>query len=200
MGLLFFRAFLSHQLTFFFLVWNLFLAFIPWMLSIWAKRVYRKGKRRYFLFPIIASWLLFFPNAPYILTDLFHLHQRTDIPLWYDLLLILSFAWTGLWMGLISLRYMHEIVAEWFGKKTGWVFALSGIFAAAFGIYVGRFLRWNSWDILFNPFSLMNELGHRFLHPMEHPRTWGVTIMLSVLLGLIYLSFHLFAPQEKVRS
>jgi uncharacterized membrane protein len=83
------------------------------------------------------------------------------------------------------------------GNRAGWLFALGGLLASGFGIYVGRFLRWNSWDILTNPFSLARELGHHILLPWEHPRTWGVTLVLGGLLGLMYIGLHLFAPKEK---
>lgn len=195
--LLFFRAFISHRITFYFLVWNLFLAFVPWALSLWARHIYRKGRRRYILLPILATWLVFFPNAPYILTDLFHLYERPHVPLWFDLLLILSFAWTGLWMGMISLRYMHQLVAEYTGPRLGWLFAFTVLLAAGFGVYIGRFLRWNSWDLATRPLVVGRDLLEHFIYPLDHLRTWGMTLIFGALLVIMYTGMHLLAPVKE---
>lgn len=197
MGMLIFRAYISHKITFFFLVWNLFLAFIPWLLSVWAKKIYHKGTKRYFIVPVVATWLLFYPNAPYILTDLFHLRQRPYIPLWYDLTLILSFAWTGLYMGMLSLRYLHDMIHEWKGKRAGWIFTFLVLMLSGFGIYAGRFLRWNSWDIISNPFSLFSELAAHLRHPFAYLSGWGMTLFFGMMLTLIYMGVYFFSTGEE---
>lgn len=102
------RVWRSHSLLYISLIWNLLLAWIPYAVSLLAT-----GKKRWFSHPAIfytgsLIWLLFFPNAPYIITDLFHLEQRPGIPLWFDLLLIFSFAWNGLIFGYLSLMKMER--------------------------------------------------------------------------------------------
>lgn len=184
-----FRVYLSGTKTFLFLNWNLFLAFVPWVLtSIIIVNNHLKHKSIVIAF-LLFTWLLFFPNAPYILTDLFHLRLNSNIPLWYDLVLILTFAWTGLLYGFLSLFDIEKIFVEKF--KIKWISFLSSIllFVTSFGIYLGRYLRWNSWDILNNPMGLFNDILHRFTFPMEHPRTWGVTIFMGILLNIMYWSF-----------
>ncbi len=123
---------------------------------------------------IIIVWILFFPNSPYILTDLFHLKMRDSIPVWYDLIVILSYAWTGLICGFISLHDIEKLLSE-NGKKrmvTGIVVLF--LFMSSFGVYLGRFLRWNSWDVFNDPSGLLGDIIIRFINPTEYSGTWGL--------------------------
>jgi uncharacterized membrane protein len=97
-------------------------------------------------------WLIFFPNAPYILTDFQHLANRTkELPIWYDVMMLIWFAFTGLLLGMVSLFLMQEIIRREFGRWIGWAFVALVAGLSSAGVYMGRFLRWNSWDILYNP-------------------------------------------------
>lgn len=185
-GLLVFRIAFTGELSFLFLTWNLFLAYIPLGLStlVYIKR--NDITPPQFLL-VSMPWLLFFPNAPYLLTDLFHLLPRNGIPLWYDLLLILSFAITGLLFGLFSLRNMHRVLLRFYSAATGYLFAIGAIFLAAFGVYLGRFERYNSWDLFRTPDELFIDIAQRLVHPLHHPSTWGMTIGFGVMLTLLYL-------------
>jgi uncharacterized membrane protein len=149
-GLLITRIILTGEFTFAFLTWNLFLAYIPMGLS---TLLYLKsdGIEKWQFWPVAAVWLLFFPNAPYILTDLFHLEPRPGISEWFDLLLILSFAITGVLFGLLSLRNMHRVVIQIHSKITGFLFAGGSIVLGSFGVYLGRYDRYNSWDVFRTP-------------------------------------------------
>jgi uncharacterized membrane protein len=190
-GVSLFRFVYTDTKVFLFLNWNLFLAFIPWALTSLVIIKPKFQKSRLTLIVLLGSWLLFFPNAPYILTDLFHLRLKSSMPIWFDLILILSFAWTGLLFGFLSLWDIEKLLRN-FMKRT-YVIIISAVllFIGSFGIYVGRFLRWNSWDILTEPFKLMYDIGDRFINPFEHPRTWGMTIFMGLFLNMIYLSFRL---------
>lgn len=190
-GVSIFRFVYTDTKVFLFLNWNLFLAFIPWALTSLVIIKPKFQKSRLTLIVLLGSWLLFFPNAPYILTDLFHLRLKSSMPIWFDLILILSFAWTGLLFGFLSLWDIEKLLRN-FMKRT-YVIIISAVllFIGSFGIYVGRFLRWNSWDILTEPFKLMYDIGDRFINPFEHPRTWGMTIFMGLFLNMIYLSFRL---------
>ena len=190
-GVSLFRFVYTDTKVFLFLNWNLFLAFIPWALTSLVIIKPKFQKSRLTLIVLLGSWLLFFPNAPYILTDLFHLRLKSSMPIWFDLILILSFAWTGLLFGFLSLWDIEKLLRN-FMKRT-YVIIISAVllFIGSFGIYVGRFLRWNSWDILTEPIKLMYDIGDRFINPFEHPRTWGMTIFMGLFLNIIYLSFRL---------
>lgn len=182
-----FRYYISDTKVFLFLNWNLFLAWIPLLLSSFVLAFNIRSKIS--LVFIIIIWILFFPNSPYILTDLFHLRARNSIPVWYDLIVILSFAWTGLICGFISLNDIEKRLSD-YGKKN----SINGIivfflFMSSFGVYLGRFLRWNSWDVLHNPFGLFSDIVVRFIYPMEYAKTWGVTLLMGIMLNFMYFTF-----------
>jgi uncharacterized membrane protein len=185
-----FRFVYSDTRLFLFLNWNLFLAFIPWMLS--SILIIYPGIHRYKLAIVILliSWLLFFPNAPYILTDLFHLRLESNMPIWFDLVLILSFAWTGLLFGFMSLWDIEFILKNKVSNKLLPVISTLLLFLGSFGIYVGRYLRWNSWDILQEPFKLFYDIGDNLINPFHHARTWGMTLFMFLFLSMIYWSFR----------
>lgn len=132
-----------------FLVWNLILAWVPLVLAIAA---YARARRR--VDPLVAAllvpWLLFFPNAPYLLTDFIHLGEG-PAPLWYDALMLSAFAWTGLLLGFASLYLVQMILRRAAGATVAWVGVLGALGLASVGVYVGRFVRFNSWDALLHP-------------------------------------------------
>ncbi|UOG76714.1 DUF1361 domain-containing protein [Hymenobacter tibetensis] len=185
-----FRVFFTQQLTFVFLLWNLFLAFIPFGLSTMLGLSAGRLKARVLL-PVGLVWLLFFPNAPYILTDLFHLERRAGVPYWYDLALILSCAWNGLMLAYASLTDMQALVTRRLGWWAGWGFATVALLLSSFGIYLGRYLRFNSWDVVTNPLTLFFDIVSRLLHPFSHLGTWGVTLLYGVFLVLGYATVRL---------
>jgi len=179
------RVLLTGHVVFLFLIWNLFLAVIPFALSTMLGTA--KGPlRARMLVPAGAAWLLFFPNAPYILTDLFHLDARPGVPLWYDLALILSCAWNGLMLAYASLSDMQRLVQQRLGFGAGWAFATLALLLSSFGIYLGRYLRFNSWDVLTNPLTLFFDIVNRILHPFSFPGTWGITLVFGVFLLIGY--------------
>jgi len=196
------RVFASATPTFLFLNWNLFLAFIPWAASS-ALLLYPKlQQKKWAVVSVLGVWLLFFPNAPYILTDLFHLkYSALTMPLWFDLVLILSFAWVGLMFGFMSLWDIEKILKSYVSQSRLKRFFSAGLaipvvssfllFIGSFGIYLGRYLRWNSWDIIAEPFALIYDIGDRFINPFAHPQTWGVTLFMGLFLNVVYWSLRL---------
>lgn len=186
------------------LVWNLFLAWVPFgasLLTEWLR--VRRPERPWRLLAPALLWLAFLPNAPYIVTDLMHLGHRADPWLyWYDVIMVVAVAWTGCVLGAVSLGIMQGIVAHYLGRGTGWLFVLVSAGLCGFGIYVGRFHRWNSWDLLFNPMLLLRDLATVFLHPLQHPRPWALCALFAsfVLVGyltLVATRSALPAPAER---
>jgi len=155
-GLLAFRAFHARVFEYGFFVWNLFLAWIP---AIAALLFYSQARRRptprFALLCIGLLWFFFFPNAAYIVTDIVHLSTRPRIPFWYDMITFMAFAQTGLFLAYLSLYLMQESVRAWLGRGVCWAFTFAMLALSSFGIYLGRFLRWNSWDMLFAPMTTM---------------------------------------------
>ncbi|HMU93228.1 MAG TPA: DUF1361 domain-containing protein [Anaerolineales bacterium] len=175
------------------LVWNLFLAWIPFVLAYLAYTLSWKKWLLYFVIPVTTFlWLIFFPNAPYILTDLQHLaKESTSAPLWYDVIVMVWFSWTGLLLGLVSLYLMHYIIQRMFGRAAGWafVFIVSGL--SSFGVYLGRFVRFNSWDLLNDPKEIVVTILGLAIDPSM--RVIAFTILFAVFYLFVYLTLYSFA-------
>jgi uncharacterized membrane protein len=173
------------------LVWNLVLAWIPYLASMMAAALNISFPRLgLILLPIPGIvWLLFFPNAPYLVTDFLHLQSRPPVPLWYDIGLVSSFAFTGYLLAVISLHTMHTIIEEKLGWLIGWIFAFVTLPLCGFGIYLGRFGRFNSWDFISNPKELLEEISRPFVDPFDNLRSIGFTLMFTAILFVFYLTF-----------
>jgi uncharacterized membrane protein len=190
------RMVYTNSHIYFFLNWNLFLAFIPWFLSGFLTAQPGLIKKKWYFVPVLPFWMLFFPNAPYILTDLFHLRLQTSVPIWYDLIMILLYAWTGLLFAFFSLWHVENILGSGIGRLPTIIFSSSVLYTSAFGIYVGRYMRFNSWDLITKPLSVMGEISQRFANASEHPRTWGMTLLLGTFLNVLYWSFNQLRNQK----
>ena len=184
-----FRIWYTDSFAYEFMVWNLFLAAIPFAVSQWMLLQPPAGARA--LFAGAFLWLLFFPNAPYIVTDLMHVASSTstqaEVPFWFDLVMLLSFAWNGLILGFVSLHDMQGFVERRFGARAGWGFATLAIVLGSFGIYLGRFLRWNSWDLFLQPAGLARDIAVRVAYPFDYADTYGITTVFAVFLLAGYI-------------
>ena len=182
--------------TFFFLIWNLFLAWIPYLAALWVNQQQRRGAGWFPLCAGLLFWLAFLPNAPYIVTDFVHFRALPSIPLWFDLVLLFSSASTGLLLGLLSLREVHTVLKRWLPDTLTWLIVLIVIGLAGFGVWLGRFQRWNSWDLVTRPHHLFSDIittlseRHALLHAV------GVSALLSgiLLVGYGILSTLLERP------
>jgi uncharacterized membrane protein len=186
-GLLAVRIDRVGEPTFVFLTWNLFLAWIPFLLSLSVAAVHGRGGPRPLLWVLGAGWLLFLPNAPYILTDFIHLGRAGGAPLWFDAALICTFATTGLALGLGSLLVVHHVVEARAGRVVGWAVALSSLVLSAIGIYLGRFPRFNSWDVVTNPHTLVPVVLQRLADPLGNTFLLRFGMVMSTLLLASYL-------------
>ena len=183
-GLLAVRMDRVGEPAFVFLTWNLFLAWIPFVLSLCVAAVHGRGGPRLLLWVFGAGWLLFLPNAPYILTDFIHLGGVGGAPLWFDAALIGTFAAAGLALGLASLLVVHHVVEARAGRVVGWAVAVSSLVLSAIGIYLGRFPRFNSWNVVTDPRGLVAVVLQRLADPLGNPflLRFGV-VMTTLLLG-----------------
>jgi uncharacterized membrane protein len=175
-----------------FLIWNLFLAWIPFLISYVTYAAILNRRQVLILVPIAAFfWLIFFPNAPYILTDFQHLAGNwRDVPVWYDVMLLIWFSFTGLMLGMTSLFMMQEIIRRQFGRWTGWGFVAMVTVLSSSGVYAGRFLRWNSWDI-FRDFSGMAQYT---LASAQAPslQSIGFTSLFGAFFLFLYITLYTF--------
>jgi uncharacterized membrane protein len=183
------RMVYSARLTYLFFCWNLFLAWVPLALSLvlarWPRP--RQTSKRIGWWAVGALWLAFFPNAPYLVTDIVHLRSRSPIPLWFDAILVFAFAFTGLGLAFISLLLVHGVVCRWRGSRAGWLFVAAVAGLTGFGVYLGRFQRWNSWDLITRPDDLFASALREVLHPAAYPRSLGMTIIFGGFFGIAYL-------------
>lgn len=174
-----------------FLGWNLFLAWLPLIFALLACDEYRAGVGGKGRFAILSiAWLLFFPNAPYIFTDLIHLTTRFRGHVWIDMVLILLCAFTGLVLGFVSLFLMQGVVARLWGRAGSWLFVAAVAGLSGFGIYVGRFLRFNSWDVLFKPLALGRGIGRWVADPFAQPNSYAFPVLFATFLFLVYLMLY----------
>ncbi len=196
-GLFAARAAYSRQWTFIFLVWNLFLAWIPYLAALWAAGIHQRHPRRWWAtFAPGILWLAFFPNAPYIITDFLHLSARPPVPMWFDIGLLATFAWSGLFLAVFSLRAMQHVVRSFLGQAASWLFVLMTLGLSGLGVYMGRFLRWNSWDLLVQPKAVLADIVFRLAHPFSNPGTFGVSILFSAFLLMCYLTLTAIPPNS----
>lgn len=183
LSMLLFRAVLSKSIDMYFLIWNLFLAFIPLWLSY---QLHRFSGNKFKAISLFAMWLLFFPNAMYIVTDLFHLNNNTNIPKWFDLLLLFSAALNGLFMGMVSLRNVEKWLRVAVPVKYLNVVLFSLFVLCGYGIYLGRYVRWNSWDIFVNPHLIAYGVYQDIVHPFRHNQTWAITLLFATWMYILY--------------
>lgn len=181
----------TGNLRYSFLAWNLFLAWLPLILALLACDRYQSASgRKWGFLGLAGAWLLFFPNAPYIFTDLIHLNTRYFGHFWVDLILILLCAVTGLVLGFLSLYLMHSVVERMLGRAAGWLFIAAIAPLAGFGIYVGRVMRFNSWDVLFKPRQVYHGIGSWVADPLANPTSLAFPVLFGAFLFLTYLMLY----------
>ena len=180
------RFIYTGKFNYIFLLWNIFLAWIPFIISPLFKRLASQPKWMQGL--VFFSWMVFFPNALYVVTDLVHLETESSVPKWYDTVLLFSSSVVALMMAFISLLRVEAFLKQKFKISFVEPMVIGILFLGSFGVYLGRFLRWNSWDIIRNPFSLAIEIANQVIFPFQHFRTWGITMILTILFYLLYLA------------
>jgi uncharacterized membrane protein len=185
-----------------FLNFNLVLAWIPLIAAGLAYAARRKRSVFYLVLPVCTLvWLIFFPNAQYLLTDFQHLaYSEGGAPLWFDVIVLVWFAWTGLLLGIASLYLMQEMISNRFNRWTGWIFAIGATIASSIGVFLGRFLRWNSWDLLRDPIPIARDMASIVRHPITNLPTYVFTVLFTLLFLFIYVAFHLFGRIMRERT
>lgn len=173
--------------TFLFLAWNLLLAWIPYLIAISLEKIPLK---KYLAVLALLAWLVFLPNAPYIITDLLHVQYRHGVPLWYDALMFFSYAWTGLLLGFLSLLEVQHFLQKRLNKHLVYLLIGAAILLSAFGVYLGRYQRWNSWDLIRDPYQLFWDSIAVVVHPSAYLGTLGLAVVMAGILGLGYLTLN----------
>lgn len=176
------RIVYTDKPMFIFIAWNLFLASIPLYMAHMLQTTIGKVKAMI----CVCLWLLFFPNSMYIVTDLFHLRERGDVPLWYDLLLLLSSGINGVVMGFYSLHGIEKWMSGFIRRRYLPLIIFLLLFLCGYGVYLGRYERWNSWDIITQPFSLLRDIRYHVVHPFRNINIWALTFSFALWMYLLY--------------
>ncbi len=176
-----------HNWYMFGLNWNLFLAWIPVFIVLRLEKTdtYHHTPKAKVLFMSLL-WLLFFPNAPYLITDFVHLYPTQGNLYWHHQIMFFCYAFVSLACGLLSLYWIQRV---WTRAFSGWFSNLASVLAIAlsgYGIFLGRIVRFNSWDFFVHPFRLSRYV----LHSFHNPTAIVMTLEFSVFIGLAYCLFY----------
>ena len=182
------RIKLNKSFFYLFLVWNVFLAIIPYVITMYLNTKANLSKLKLGFWFLI--WLAFLPNAPYIVTDLIHIRIGNDSLLWLDVLVVLSFALTGLFLFYLSILGMQQLIASKFKRIPIVTSTIAILFLCGFGVYLGRFLRYNSWEIISNPQILISDVFNILISPFHHSEAWLFTLGFGGFLIVGYWMFN----------
>lgn len=186
--LLLLRVYITGSLFYGFLIWNLFLAVVPYLISsALAKTVWLK-KQLLVLIVVLGIWLLFLPNSPYLITDLMHIQHAKSSLSWLDPFMLFAFAWNGLIFGLLSMHQVYQILSDQWNKTIAKRLLFVVVFLCGFGIYLGRFQRWNSWELFSDPIILLKDCANSILNPIHRTRTLGITLGFGTFLWILFLT------------
>jgi uncharacterized membrane protein len=178
-----------------FLVWNLFLAYIPWLL---VRNIYRVKEIGHLIILLLA-WLFFLPNAPYLVTDFVHLKPSSGEGFWLDLTILFSFAINGLIIGFMSIFKVYQHINVFLGERFAIALTAVALGLSGYGIYLGRVLRWNSWDVLLNPFELLSS-SYRSLFPIaQNTEAWLFSALFATFLAAHYYAFQYLTNKINVK-
>ena len=179
----------THERVYTFLAWNLFLAWVPYGCAVVIRRFHARGVGSLLLVGLFAVWLGFLPNAPYLVTDFIHLRYRDGAPVWFDVVMLASFAWAGVGLGVASLRICSRVVRARFvtaGAQLEYAFVALAALLTGFGIYLGRFVRLNTWDVATHPFTVMKQVLSPLAHPLAHTQAWTFTLTFALFFLAAY--------------
>jgi uncharacterized membrane protein len=193
------RLIVTGATSFGFLPWNLLLAWVPFGAAATLRLLDHQDRlTRPRAALLVAMSFGFFPNAPYLVTDFVHLRPRPgEAPLWFDIGVLMIFAWTGLLLGFVSLDWVQQVLRARIGSVRSALIAIVVLGLSGYGIYLGRFARFNSWDLLLRPIDIARHLADVIVHPRSHPRTLAVTLLYGALLGGAYFTLLAFASQTR---
>ncbi len=174
----------NHSWDFAYLMWNLFLAWLPFGFAIWLVQILKRSLwSSWEALGVTALWLIFLPNTFYMVSDFIHLGEVKRVDLLYDAVMFSAFIAIAVVLGICSLYPVHAEVRKRF-KLLGSSVWLACIFLlCSFAIYLGRDLRWNSWDVLTNPGGLVFDVSDRLMHPAAYPQ-----MLLTVAIFLVFMS------------
>lgn len=199
LGLFSYAALRNSSLAFGFMTWNLLLAWVPLLLALRLNTVL--NKKLWSSWEALATsilWIVFLPNSFYMITDYVHLQEVARVDLLFDVVMFTSFVFTGVLLGFASLYLIHLQLRKRFSERAAAAWVGIVLFICSGAIYVGRDLRWNSWDVLFNPGGLLFDLSDRLQHPSDYPQMVVTVIGFFALLATMY--YVLWSTSKQLKS
>jgi len=211
LALLVIRILTSDNLQHTFLLWNLVLALIPLVLSL--KFSEHKGRK---LWVLTILWLLFLPNSFYVVTDLIHLNppqvstenlygpaidysNTQTFTILFDAIFLFTYALVSFVYGLESIRLFRQKFSK-HSVLSSVYFLILLTFVSSFAIYLGRFSRWNSWDMLVRPWLVVKDSLNLFIHPADYSKEWLIIISFTIITFGIYRLYELFFRYANTES
>lgn len=183
-----------------FLLWNMSLAVVPLVAAVALQLASLRDGLSVLKVAVFGVWLAFLPNAPYLATSFTHLYRYQPVPMWFDIAMFGSFAATGILIGYAAVADVEAVLAEKFGRAVGTTIAFGSLLLCGFGIYLGRILRWNSWDVVTSPWTLGRQIAHHVANPLSHTTTWEVSAIYGVGLVLGYVAIRSVASANRGRE
>ena len=184
------RRHFGHMQNYHFIPWNLFLASVPYGVSLGTAFLYRfTGRHGWVLLPLYALWLVSLPNAPYLMTDFIHLEEKTPLQIWYDRTMLATYAVTGYVLAVVSLDLMHRPVRALLGWRLSWLFVIVSLYLAGVGVHLGRAQRYNSWDVVLHPKAVVMDALDRVFHPYNHVNTTFDALYYGAILLLGFVAY-----------
>jgi uncharacterized membrane protein len=194
-----FRVWSGQSLRFAFLPWNLVLAWVPVMLAASFSRYASNNKLlRLGNIILLLLWLSFLPNSFYIVSDLIHLYETGEVNVLYDATLFFSFIFNGYVAGFLSVYIVHAQLLKRFTARRAHAIIAAVFLVCGFAIYLGRYMRWNTWDVLLHPLGVLFDASERVINPVAHPETIVTTGTFFLLLCAMYAVVFQFVLSLKL--
>ena len=187
-GLFLAGALSNHSTEFAYMIWNLFLAWVPLGLTLLLIRTLRrKVWSSWAALALTLVWIGFLPNTFYMISDFIHVLDAQRVDLLYDVVMFSSFIFNGVLLGFLSVFMIHQELQKRMSQRTSALLVALVLLVCSFAVYVGRDLRWNTWDVLLNPGGILVDVSDRVLNPSAHPEMFTTTFSFFVLLGSLYM-------------
>jgi uncharacterized membrane protein len=178
----------NNSFEFAYIIWNLGLAWIPLVLALWIERLLRvKLWSSWLVLAATLLWLAFLPNSFYVISDFVHLTEVPRADIVFDVLMFGSFGLNGLILGYLSLFMVHGELRKRVSARTSGLLIAAVLLLSSFAIYIGRDLRWNTWDVVLNPASLLFDVSDRLINASAYPSMASTTLGFFALLGSTYV-------------
>lgn len=183
-----FRLIGADNFRYWFMLWNLALAWIAPFFALWlVSRLSRTSWKHWFNIALTLAWLLFLPNSFYMVSDLIHVQQTGEVNVIFDAVLFSSFIFNGFIAGYIGTYLIHRELTKRLSVLQTYLAILGVFMLSSYAIYLGRVLRWNTWDALVSPAALLFDISDTILRPLDHLQAYVITFSFTILIGSFYL-------------